>query len=90
MRFTKWLRLGSFALFMGAVSIGTDVQAGYFNCIGSNMQYMYYGQEVECGSQWQAMMCSAGCDYCFQTSCASTQTCTAGVTISGYCNNRED
>jgi hypothetical protein len=84
-------KMTSFIVLIGALAAFGEkpVQAAYFDCTPSVMQFKYYGQEVECSEGYQDDICDAGCDYCFGTAsnCIQAFQCTVGVSVRGDCTN---
>jgi hypothetical protein len=85
----RHLKIVGAAMLVVTTIIGREalLSAAYFDCIGSTMQFWYYGSEVECNPGYLQNICEAGCDYCFHTGCQSPSFCTPGEDAGGDCNN---
>jgi hypothetical protein len=85
----KRFKVAAFVFFAVTVFIVNwqPVHAAYFDCIGSTMEAIYYGSEVQCDQGWKDNYCVAGCAYCFKTTCDAVTSCDPGEQITAHCTN---
>ena len=73
------------ALVLSFVVLQRRVQAAYYDCIGSQMVAIYYGDEVTCEST--RGYCEQWCGFCFETACDHVIACVAGQYVASQCKN---